>query len=844
MTLALTPQACLADLLALLFAPERDPQPLRTWFGRWPDTVGVLPILPGPSTAAANLCEAVVSALICQGLVDPVLFARLLGSFPSQRLPIGEVATVFGVVLGAATPPPTSLNVSHAPVLGRPPLMAVDLSRLKPIAATIPAIENLLKSKPLLWVGAGTSVAAGLPSSGALVDAMIADCLAEDPDAEGWRGLSVLDVSDRFIEARSKGRLDELLQENIGRASPMLTPVLRVIARLARQGRFAAIVTTNYDDMIERALRESDTPYFTRGPDANEAMRGTGEVELIKLHGSMAAWNRVVLSGRAYQDFAGRYPYWTSELDVLLRRHPVLFVGCSLQDPRILSWLADMPDAWLGSLQPWRALLTRKAWDEAQRSRFPGGEASGALARSALRPFILEDHDHLNRLFGDLPLPREPDEPLALTIQVGADGWQVTAPGMGTWSATDPAAEPTFGEELRRLRTLDFQALPTDASGALTPRAAQAAAAIRTLAADLGGRLTAALLPAPQRAALAQAIAACPAGAPLLLAVRVAADADRALAADQALALPWELLVLDGRFPVEDGRLDVVREAVVPDLPGLTPPTQALGVVVTIAAPVGATSLDYEGESYRLWLAMGADAARLRFTHTGTVREAVRAIARHKPAVFHFTGHGEPGALLFETETALPDPVAVGQLVRELGTAGHLPRLAFLASCFTASTERREHPADGERLADSAAFGDATPSTAAAMHRAGFPRCWPTSGPSAMPSRPASRPPSTGASPRGRPSARPHGRPASSRPGPIKMSRVGPTASTRSGGPSSRCTCAAGTCRPRRRARPAGTRFSSTGTTAGSSVSTRSPARLRRRPVCSASSTASSADAA
>lgn len=216
----------------------------------------------------------------------------MLGSFPSQVVPIGEVAVLFGVVLGPAAPPPP-LNESHAAVgSNRPPLMAANLSRLKPIAATIPAIENILKNKPLLWVGAGTSVAAGLPSSGALVEAMIADCIAEDPDAATWRGRSLFDVSDRYIEAQSQGKLGELLQAKIGRATPRLTPVLRVIARLAKLGRFAAIVTTNYDDLIERALREAGAAYFTRGPDANEPMRGTGEVELIKLHGSMEACRR------------------------------------------------------------------------------------------------------------------------------------------------------------------------------------------------------------------------------------------------------------------------------------------------------------------------------------------------------------------------------------------------------------------------------------------------------------------------------------------------------------------------------------------------------------------------
>ncbi len=55
--------------------------------------------------------------------------------------------------------------------------------------------------------------------------------------------------------------------------------------------------------------------------------------------------------------------------------------------------------------------------------------------------------------------------------------------------------------------------------------------------------------------------------------------------ADRVLALPWELLRLDGRFPVKEARLDIVREIRVPDAPGLETRPGAFKALVHIAAP-------------------------------------------------------------------------------------------------------------------------------------------------------------------------------------------------------------------------------------------------------------------
>jgi hypothetical protein len=70
--------------------------------------------------------------------------------------------------------------------------MSAPDSSPKPIEATPDSLARILAERPVLWVGAGASIAAGYPSTGRLVDAMIqAADDPIDPDlsfSPGWPG--------------------------------------------------------------------------------------------------------------------------------------------------------------------------------------------------------------------------------------------------------------------------------------------------------------------------------------------------------------------------------------------------------------------------------------------------------------------------------------------------------------------------------------------------------------------------------------------------------------------------------------------------------------------------------
>lgn len=166
---------------------------------------------------------------------------------------------------------------------------------LKPIPATPDVLARTLARRPVLWVGAGASIAAGHPSTGALVDALVA--AAADPIDPA---LPFEQVADAFVASQGAGALGDLLQRLLGASRPA-TELHRALARKAAD--FAAIVTTNYDDLLERALGEAEARFvFQTLEDNAVVVDPQADVRLLKLHGSRGDWRRAVLSGQAYAD--------------------------------------------------------------------------------------------------------------------------------------------------------------------------------------------------------------------------------------------------------------------------------------------------------------------------------------------------------------------------------------------------------------------------------------------------------------------------------------------------------------------------------------------------------------
>lgn len=581
-------------------------------------------------------------------------------------------------------------------------------------------LESIVQQKPVLWVGAGLSVAAGYPSTGTILSALR---VVADQDLPIGDFTTVVDA---FIDAIGAGELGDVLQR-LFQVPHEPTATHNAIARLAAAGYITTLITTNYDDMLERALAAANVKVVVQTLEHNAEVREQdGAVRLLKIHGSFTAWRDVILSGRSYAEFDAHYSFLREQLDVVLQQRPLLFVGCSLQDPRILQWLADRPATWIAKLKRWRAMMLPSAWTAALALPWMGSTAGAVLTRASFKLIAIDRHEDLPALWLEVARRLAPlaVSELVFDVEPGEEQWRSIGPTpeFTPHIASNPLRDEVVLRDLHRLRTLMRRPVLLG-----DPRAAAQTTELRHVARRLGARLTDILLSPAARTAVCKRLAEADRGTARLT-LRIGACPS----ADASLALPWELLMPEAdRFAVEEAKLDLVRDAQKLGAPELDVPSKPLSVAVTIAAPDNQDALRYEDEAYRMLKALAPLGQVAHFAELGEIDDLVDLVHRTQATAVHFSGHGLPGELVFENELGLSTRVRVDELMMRLrqrvqvsGTAQPFPRFFYLASCYGASatvtpTGGAEPDTRTLRAEVSAALGDG-PSTAATLHREGF----------------------------------------------------------------------------------------------------------------------------
>lgn len=143
---------------------------------------------------------------------------------------------------------------------------------------------------------------------------------------------------------------------------------------------------------------------------------------------------------------------------------------------------------------------------------------------------------------------------LVFTVEAGPAAWTVHGPASAPRRVISPLADERFRWLVASLREWAGRPVPLG-----RPDPLRTAAFAEDRARRVSARLTRALLTEEDQRALALAMAA---NGQAELAIRVRSLEGEA--GDEVLALPWELLAPEqpGRFPVRDGRLTILREAV------------------------------------------------------------------------------------------------------------------------------------------------------------------------------------------------------------------------------------------------------------------------------------------
>lgn len=204
----------------------------------------------------------------------------------------------------------------------------------------VTALERALASgEGVLFVGAGLSRGAGLPDWSGLIAR-----LARELGIADHTHTDYLDLAQWYRERFGGRQLAEIIRETFAEQAGAARPTLAHYLLLGLPVRH--VITTNYDDLIERALAalKRYPVKVVRQEDVARTGRGD-DVYVVKLHGDAASAAEIVLSRDDYDAFFAQRPALALLLEGLLLNQTFFFVGYGLRDPnfrQIYSRIARM----------------------------------------------------------------------------------------------------------------------------------------------------------------------------------------------------------------------------------------------------------------------------------------------------------------------------------------------------------------------------------------------------------------------------------------------------------------------------------------------------------------------
>jgi hypothetical protein len=233
-------------------------------------------------------------------------------------------------------------------VLGPPRCPLEDPARVELVESRL--VPALRQQRGVLFLGAGLSQGAGLDSWAPLIRR-----LAERLDYKVGEHFDLdlsLQLAQWYTQEYGRDKLTEQVRQLYGGLNdpcnrPEVRPTLTHYLLLALPLRI--VVTTNYDCLIERALRglRRDPQVVVEGSHVVQV--GGGERPcVVKFHGDAESGRNIVLSEHDYDTFFEAHPVLSMLLEGLLLNHTFLFAGYRLRDPnfrqiygRVARLLAD-----------------------------------------------------------------------------------------------------------------------------------------------------------------------------------------------------------------------------------------------------------------------------------------------------------------------------------------------------------------------------------------------------------------------------------------------------------------------------------------------------------------------
>jgi hypothetical protein len=194
-----------------------------------------------------------------------------------------------------------------------------------------------LQKRLVVFLGAGVSMAAGLPSWSKLVDRLAARSSLTEPERAAISHVNLLDRARIIADAFPHGGIDlgtAIKDELSGHRYALGHSLLASLP-------VDEVVTTNYDDRFENAARDAGRRAYVLPYDAVP----DGQRWLLKMHGTVLRPDDIVLTREDYLDYGRTRGALLGIVQALLITRHMLFVGFSLDDENFIRVAHDVRSA-------------------------------------------------------------------------------------------------------------------------------------------------------------------------------------------------------------------------------------------------------------------------------------------------------------------------------------------------------------------------------------------------------------------------------------------------------------------------------------------------------------------
>jgi len=190
-------------------------------------------------------------------------------------------------------------------------------------------IEQFAKGNGVLFIGPDLSTLAGLPDMKEIAKELASELGCPDhlPPAE---------IAQHYAEEYSELRLFQKLQEQLDTIDIEPPAFYSTLLNLP----IRRIFTTNYDDLLEKALRDQRHRFHLSRQNIDVSFGSHDRLHLVKLHGDFGQRESMVVTSSHYHAYSERHPALVRFLKVALQTDTVLFLGYQAEDPNFEQLLA------------------------------------------------------------------------------------------------------------------------------------------------------------------------------------------------------------------------------------------------------------------------------------------------------------------------------------------------------------------------------------------------------------------------------------------------------------------------------------------------------------------------